>query len=489
MARARIVVADLDPSTVESLSGVLRDSGFDVAAADGRDALHAELNRATPDLLVLDVGLPGSDGVQLLQEIKSDQRWRDVPVLMLSSFSPDELTEKTFGLGAADFIRKPFRPREVVARVQAQLRTHRAFQATRLALRSAEEQLRTAREDAENRRKMVDILHEVAGDLSSDEIFHILARRVARVLKLSRCSVILAKATDTVGFVAAAFDTPMLHDYKIHLDSYPEIRAALVTRKPVLVEDLYTDPSFADMRAAWTAKGITVPIRSVIVLPFILGGEPAGVFFLRRTADEPPLTQADVEFADTIIKAAVAAVHRAQVIETTRAENVRLELLAHTDALTQVLNRRALAVRLEAEMQRARRYESVLSILMIDLDHFKQVNDTLGHLVGDDVLRELAAMLADSVRSVDFVARFGGEEFVIVLPETKLPGAVRFAERTTERIESRHFVPENGDVRLTSSIGVAGFPAAGVDSVDDLFARADEALYRAKAAGRNKVCT
>ena len=140
-------------------------------------------------------------------------------------------------------------------------------------------------------------------------------------------------------------------------------------------------------------------------------------------------------------------------------------------------------------MGRARRYESVMTLLMIDLDHFKAINDTLGHLVGDDVLRELATLLTESVRSVDLVARFGGEEFVVVLPETGLAGAVRFAERTTERIESRHFVPAHGGVRLTTSIGVASFPGPGVDSVDDFFARADEALYRAKAAGRNKVCT
>jgi two-component system cell cycle response regulator len=243
------------------------------------------------------------------------------------------------------------------------------------------------------------------------------------------------------------------------------------------------------VRATWLATGLTVPVRSVIALPFSVGDVQAGVFFLRRMASEPPLTSDDVEFADTVIKAAVAAIRRAQVIETTRADNVRLEVLAHTDALTQLLNRRALTQRLEAEMDRARRYESVMTLLMIDLDHFKRVNDTMGHLAGDDVLREIAAMLVESVRSVDLVARFGGEEFVVVLPETALAGAVRFAERTTERIESRTFVTSHGGAHLTSSIGVASFPAPGVDSAVDLFARADEALYRAKAAGRNKVCT
>ena len=489
MPSARILVADDDKSVLDSLSGVLRDSGYDVAAADGRESLFAELQKLAPDLLLLDVIMPGTDGVQLLQELKSDQRWRDIPVLMVSSLSPDEMTEKTFGLGAADFIRKPFRPRELIARVQAQLRLHRVLYSTRLALRSAEEELQRARDEAENRRKVVDILHEVTGDLNSDEIYHILARRVARALSLSRCSVILAKPGDRVGIVATAFDDPALRNIEIHLDRYPEIRAALQHGQPVLIEDLQSNPLYADIRKEWAANGTQVPIRSAIALPFTLGKVQAGVFFLRRMAHEPPLTNEDVEFADAVIKAAVAAIHRAQLIETTKADNARLEVLAHTDPLTQVLNRRALTVRLSSEMDRARRYASVVTLLMIDLDHFKNINDTLGHLVGDDALRELAALLAESIRSVDVVARYGGEEFVIVLPETGLQGAVKFAERTRERIEKTPFVDVHGGVHITASIGVASFPGNEVETVDDLFARADEALYRAKAEGRNKVCT
>ena len=486
---ARILVADDEASVRESLSGVLRDSGFDVASADSRDALMRELSASLPDLLLLDVIMPGTDGVQMLQELKADDRWCDIPVLMISSLSPDDMTEKSFGLGAADFIRKPFRPRELIARVQAQLRLRLVLHATQTKLKTAEEELVRAREEAENRRKVVDILHEVTGDLSSDEIYHILARRVARALSLSRCSVILAKPGDKVGLVATAFDNPALRNFEIHLDRYPEIRAALEHGHPVLVEDLQSNPLYADIRKEWQANGTLIPIRSVIALPFTLGKVQAGVFFLRRMANEPPLTNEDVEFADAVIKAAVAAIHRAQLIETTKADNARLEVLAHTDPLTQVLNRRALTVRLASEMERARRYDSVITLLMVDLDLFKRINDTLGHLVGDDVLREIAKLLQESIRSVDVVARYGGEEFVIVLPETGLPGAVKFAERLREKISEVAYGAAHGGVSLTASIGVASYPEGDSETVDDLFARADRALYRAKADGRNRVCT
>ncbi|MBL8765470.1 MAG: GGDEF domain-containing protein, partial [Phycisphaerae bacterium] len=241
-------------------------------------------------------------------------------------------------------------------------------------------------------------------------------------------------------------------------------------------------------RARWASAGMKVTVRSVIALPFALQPTQAGVFFLRRSIQEPPLTREDLEFADTVVRAAVTAIQRAQALESTKADNRRLEQLARTDPLTRVLNRRALTERLAAETERVKRYESEVSLLLIDLDHFKRVNDNYGHLVGDDVLAEMAAYLQGAVRTVDVVARYGGEEFVVVLPETGAQGAHAFAERLREGVEAREFTRGNvGTLRLTASIGVATFPSPGIDSPEDLLAAADQALYRAKAEGRNRV--
>ena len=489
MTDARVLVVDDDEGVRRAVVAALADAGCDVREAADASALRTAVAAWDPHLLLLDAALPDGDGTQLLQELKGGDGTGNLPVIMLASRLPDELTELALGLGAVDILRKPFRPRELVARVQLHLRQAAAARAAHAALREAVEEVNRVREDSENRRQLVDILHEVTGDLSSDEIYHILARRVARALALSRCSVILARPGDKVGVVATAFDDPGLRNFEINLDRYPEIRAALEHGHPVLVEDLHTSPLYEDLRQEWESNGTQVPIRSVIALPFTLGKVQAGVFFLRRMVDEPPLTNEDVEFADSVIKAAVAAIHRAQVIETTKADNARLEVLAHTDPLTQVLNRRALTVRLASELERARRYDSVLTLLMVDLDHFKRVNDTYGHLVGDEVLREVATMLQNEIRSVDVVARYGGEEFVVVLPETSLVGATTFAERIREHVAATPFAGSLVEpLRLTASVGVASYPSATVSTVDDLFARADEALYRAKADGRNRVC-
>lgn len=488
MPNALILIADDDTSVLQTMSWVLKEHGYDVAAAREGNRVLDLLEERAPDLVLLDVMFPGADGYQLLERIKSDARWRDVPVLIISSLPPEEAAVRALGLGAADFVKKPFRVKELLARIQAQLRMRTILRSANDALHQVERELERAREEAENRRKLVDILHDVANDLSSDEVYHLLARRVARALELTHCSVIVARDGQRPRVVATAFETASDGTLELELDRYPEIRAALESGRPVLVEDVRTSPLYAEVRKRWSAEGTQVRIQSIIALPFALDTTQAGVFFLRRGINEPPLGPEDVEFADTVVKAAVAAVQRAQVLEMTIADNRRLEQLALTDPLTKVPNRRALTDRLADEMGRVKRYDSTVSLLLIDLDHFKRVNDNYGHLVGDDVLTEMAALLQGAVRAVDVVARYGGEEFVVVLPETGSPGATAFAERLRELIEAHPFSRgAGGTLQLTSSIGVASYPTPGWETVEDFLAGADQALYRAKAEGRNRV--
>jgi two-component system cell cycle response regulator len=158
-----------------------------------------------------------------------------------------------------------------------------------------------------------------------------------------------------------------------------------------------------------------------------------------------------------------------------------------SDALTACVNRRALLDRLEEELERVNRYDLTLGVMMIDVDHFKRINDSRGHVVGDDVLRQLGAMLRAEVRAVDTVARYGGEEFVILLPETALAGAVALAERIRERVAQRDFAEDGSGLRTTISIGVTTLAADDVEDPEGVLTRADAALYRAKDAGRNLV--
>ncbi|MBX6332806.1 MAG: diguanylate cyclase [Gemmatimonadaceae bacterium] len=491
MDRARILIADEDEALTRTVAWLLREQGYDVAVAPGGARVIELLEAHAPDLLMIDVQMRAVDGYDLLRRINADARWHDVPVLVVSALPADEAMTQLLSLGATDFISKPFHVRELLARIRVQLRIRQELLHARSALKSTQVELTRARAEAESRRKMVDILHEVTGDFSSEELYQILVRRVARALDISHCSLILARPGDETGIVAAAYEAPGLTRLEVRLDRYPEIQSALETGEPVLIEDVDQSPLYNDVRLDWAATGTMVPFRSVIALPFQLDGEQAGVIFLRTLLDEPPLGHSDVEFADTVVRAAVAAIRRAQMIESTRADKARLEVLALTDPLTQTHNRRALMERLTAELERARRYALQLSMLMIDLDHFKAVNDSYGHVVGDEVLRGVSRILQREARAVDVVARFGGEEFVVVLPETGEEGAMALAERIRSRVAETPPLSggEYGWLRVTVSIGVATIPSPRVNSPEDLIALADEALYRAKAQGRNRVCS
>lgn len=168
--------------------------------------------------------------------------------------------------------------------------------------------------------------------------------------------------------------------------------------------------------------------------------------------------------------------------ETLRQKNEELERLSITDGLTGLANHRALMQRLEAEGVRFTRNEQPFSVLMADVDHFKQYNDTFGHPAGDEVLKKIAAIFRDSTRTVDCAARYGGEEFAIVMPETAIAGALHVAERIRSRVDAANFPGR----KITLSIGIAEFPK-DANSPQAIIAVADEALYRAKRGGRGRV--
>ncbi len=163
-----------------------------------------------------------------------------------------------------------------------------------------------------------------------------------------------------------------------------------------------------------------------------------------------------------------------------------IETLAITDALTGAYTRRYFLERFEEELKRSQLRKSKMSFLLVDADHFKKINDQYGHLTGDEVLRQLAAVLKESVREIDIVGRYGGEEFCVVLPDTDAQGAAFVAERIRKTMESKKIRAYDATLRVTISLGVASYPSDG-KTAEELIDKADWALYRAKSAGRNCI--
>jgi diguanylate cyclase (GGDEF)-like protein len=221
--------------------------------------------------------------------------------------------------------------------------------------------------------------------------------------------------------------------------------------------------------------------RRVVAVPLVSGERVTGVLeAVREGAHSRSFSRADASLLSALALPLTAALsNSARVAEAER--------LSQTDDLTKLHNARHLRQYLVTELKRARRYSSLVTAFFLDIDDFKQVNDHHGHLVGSHVLMEMAAVILASVRDTDVVARYGGDEFVVVLPETDIERGLQVTERVRERIEAHTFTGGRGlRLKLTASFGVASFPAHA-QSPQQLIARADTAMYEAKAARKNCV--
>ena len=204
-------------------------------------------------------------------------------------------------------------------------------------------------------------------------------------------------------------------------------------------------------------------------------------FVNSRQVDRTDLQDGDkIQIGDTVLKFVVL-----DEIEVKFHAEVRNRITF--DQLTGLLTKESLYLALEMELKRCHRYTVPLGVLMMDIDHFKQVNDTHGHLMGSHVLSEVGRLISRSIRGADVAARYGGEEFIAYLPEADGAGAVQVAERIRMAIESNEFTLDGKTARATISVGIGLFPGHGGE-LKALVARADQALYRAKEDGRNRVC-
>jgi diguanylate cyclase (GGDEF)-like protein len=211
-------------------------------------------------------------------------------------------------------------------------------------------------------------------------------------------------------------------------------------------------------------------------LPLLSFGNALGVLTLSN-AEVGAFADSDVETLESVADICAGAIQNALNFE-------QIRQLAYRDGLTGIFNRRFFEMRVLEELERARRYDLVLSVLMIDLDEFKMVNDEFGHLLGDEVLRQVSSILLSNLRKADVVCRFGGDEFAVLLPETTGENALRVADKIRRAVSAWEFpgVPK----QVTISIGAACLPRHG-ETRDELIKAADDALYRAKQSGRNRL--
>ncbi len=227
---------------------------------------------------------------------------------------------------------------------------------------------------------------------------------------------------------------------------------------------------------------LALPDGFEVFIPLVIAAEKLGILRITRRSEGAPISLNEYQ------RQILLMVTTSLSLSLRNAEMYQqVKELAATDELTHILNRRAFLNILDRELKRSNRLETKLALLLIDLDHFKEVNDIYGHLAGDAVLQEIAFLLNQSIREIDVLARYGGEEFVIVLPEVEQKEAFIAAERIRHLIGAHIFRKDKDPIHLTVSIGMAIFPLSSTKNPEDLFHLADLALYLAKKKGRNRI--
>lgn len=338
--------------------------------------------------------------------------------------------------------------------------------------------------DIEDLESIVELTYLISSTLDPQEVLYLVVKKLSDIMEVSRCSMLsIGPGLGRYARVVSSCEDPGIKDLKLDLNKYPEIKRALNTNRTVIVNDAMKDPLMSEVKEKIEPLGI----KSVVVIPVVFRDEVIGTLFLRTSRKKHSFTEREIKLCQNIAKASANALSNAFLFEKVKDEKTRLEKLAITDFLTGVFNIRYFYHRLEDEFSRSQRYETPLSCMMFDIDHFKKINDTYGHRTGDMVLREFARLVKKHTRKSDTFARYGGEEFILLMPNTSLKGAVAEGRRISEVITRYKFKGMKGKYSMTVSIGIASVPNSNAKTQDELISRADDALLKAKEQGRNQL--
>ena len=447
---ARILVVDDIEANVRLLEAKLNVEYYEVSVAyDGPGALKAAAaNR--PDIILLDVMMPGMDGFEVCRRLKADPNTRHIPVVLVTAL--DGRQDRLTGLkaGADDFLTKPIDDVALFARVRS---------LTRLKLVNDELRQR----EASGRR--IGVIEGVAARLGGSGGRIVVAddnerqaRRITDELAVEHRPVVEIDADRALLAVRARADLLIVN---IAAKAFDGLRLAAQLRSDEATRHVPILAVFDPSERARALKALEIGVNDLIAKPI----DPEELSARARTL-----------------------IRQKRYTDFLRNNLANSLELAVTDPLTGLHTRRYMTGQLSALVRRATCGGDPVAALLVDIDHFKRINDSFGHDVGDEVLREFAVRLATNVRAIDLPCRAGGEEFVVIMPDTSLAAAERVAERLRLHVSGSPFRVSRVEelLQVTISIGVAATLGEG-DTPEALLKRADEAVYEAKAKGRNVV--
>jgi two-component system cell cycle response regulator len=450
---ARVLVVDDVPANVKLLEARLSAEYFDVITAMSGEEALAICERAECDLVLLDVMMPDMDGFEVCRRLKTSPATHHIPVIMVTAL--DQPSDRVRGLeaGADDFLTKPIPEMALIARVRSLSRLKMVTDELRMrALTSGDIGIDSPEREAvveTGRGARILIVDDRPG--SYERISGVLAEEHTVEVEANPNEALFHAADGNYDLLIVSLSLENFDALRL----CSQIRSIDRTRNlPILA---VTDPD----SGARMVRGLEIGVND----------------YLMRPIDK-----------NELLARARSQIRKRRYTERLR-DNVQMSIeMAITDALTGLFNRRYMESHLGTLIEQAMSRGKPLTALVLDIDFFKSVNDAHGHDAGDDVLREFALRIKRSIRGIDLACRYGGEEFVVIMPETDMTVAAMVAERLRRRIAADPFAIQQGagTIPVTISIGIAAMRGKD-DSAANILKRADQALYQAKRDGRNRV--
>jgi two-component system cell cycle response regulator len=453
--KPKVLIVDDEPLNVKLLAGVLSSEQFETIPAYNGDEALQKVEAESPDLILLDIMMPGINGYEVIRRLRSDSENRDIPVILVTAL--DGTDNKIMGLeaGADEFINKPVNQAELLARVKSLIRL-KQYQDQLKAQTHSINSFTPETKEKKSSQKEINLPSILLVEEDERD-----AKLIQTYLYGEPCRIKLARSGEEAISCARQerIDVILLDILLPGMDGFEVCRILKETEQTRNIQ-IIAVTSLLDLDSK--VRGIELGADDYLV-------KPINMHELRTRVKALIKKKAYLDSLCCRYEVAVYA--------------------AITDKLTGLYNHGYFEHFFDLEIKRALRQETPVALLMIDVDDFKQYNDKLGHLAGDEILRELGKFFKTNIREIDLAARYGGEEFAVVLSNVGKKGAVKTAERIRQAILGHSFVRETSCSvkKLSVSIGVAVYPG-DADDARGLTEKADRALYTAKREGKNRVC-
>ncbi|MGQ0703972.1 MAG: GGDEF domain-containing protein [Gemmatimonadales bacterium] len=447
----------------EGLERALMRAGFALAEGSRGDP------PIPPDLAIIVAQDAGAELERQLTLLRSTS-WDGVPVVALLGTSEREAVARALALGAADALAAPVHLGELCARLETRLK--------------AGVELRRAAAAGALKSDLLDAIEELAEARRPEEMLETMTRRLGSAMAVAHCACLAPSPDRRYARLIAVHENPTLRDVAVDFFRYPEALEAVMSGRTVHAPEVLRDGLFLAHLAQWPDSPEVHEIESAAAVPLVTQRSVRAVVVVRTRRGEAVLGSEQVALIEQLVHATAALLER----EERRADvSRRQSQIANVDPLTGCASLDALDHRLREELERTRRYGGLCAFALLDIDALRDLNTRLGREVGDRFLRELGTLLLNEIRTPDFVARYGSDEFALLMPSTGADGARKVIARIAARLANHPFDDLVLSERPQLAAGLVVMPHQGLTRVEDLLPAAEAALVRGKNSPTDRV--